>query len=217
MPKHNPVISGGYRAVAQPGRQYLLKPELYTKDLGKVHRGALVKLHREITVFLRKYGLYTRGQTVIDQPAYQNKLKQQFGKKFSSMSKAMAADCHGAVLLTDNETSDLLAILTGKGAGPGLRKLIQKNYGSDPAKKTKTRILLQLLRDKFYALLRHKGFKVGKLAKYQFVPKDPYHYKAGVYRVLPLWLVSAKASGVRIRTPRRRRRRRVAPLARRKA
>jgi len=210
MAKHNPVISGGYFATAKPGRQYLLKPELYTKDLSKVHRGALVKLHREITIFLRKYGLYTRGQTVIDQPAYRKKLAAQFKKKFASVAKAMTADCHGAVLLADNESSDLLAILTGKGAGPGLKKLIKKHYGSDPARGTKTKILFRLLREKFYGLLSKKGFRSGKLAKYQFVPRDPHHYKAGAYRVLPLWVEAAKATGVRIRTPRRRRRRRLA-------
>lgn len=210
MAKHNPVISGGYRAIARPGRQYLLKPELYSQDLSKVHRGALVRLHREITIFLRKYGLYTRGQTVMDQPAYGKKLKAQFKKKFASVAKVMAADCHGAILLADNETSDLLAIITGKGAGPGLQKLIKKHYESDPAKGAKAKILLHLLRGKFYDLLSRKGFNYGKLAKYQFVPKDPHHYKAGAYRVLPLWVESTKATGVKIRSRGRRRRRIVA-------
>lgn len=116
----------------------------------------------------------------------------------------MHPDCHGAILAVDNDTSDLLAILSGKGSGPGIRKIVSKHYDADPAKKIKTRLLLKILRDKVYDILRSHGFSWKPLTKKQFIPKDPHHYKGKIYRVLPLWITDLKATGVRIRRARKR-------------
>jgi len=189
--RHNPIMNVPYSY----RNKILLDPFDFQYQLGMSINKALERFQQDLSLWLGKYGLDTRGYTFITRKDYRRKLKRQFGRQLENKVPEKFFDCDGAILITDSKHANLARILLLDGWDTTSLEKIANIYWdnfdfpeTEEELNARMQIVLQLLRYEFDSVAHNRGFYVSQEASpFIFKPKDKYHYPAVNYRVIPVY------------------------------